>query len=420
MKTKTASKPLLMLLRLGQLLWVRVALMAVLAVVASATAIFFENTIPDTLTQRFTPDAVMPILTILASSMLAVSTFSLNVMVSAHNAAAAQATPRVHRILLADTTTQTVLATFIGAFVYALTSIILFKAQLHGPGAAVTVLAFTVVVVVLVILAMLRWIDHLSDLSSMDTSLRATERAARDSLIHTKSEPALRALPLTPDTVIPDDAQPIGAPRSGFLQFIDLPRLSAALGKSQARVYIHTAPGAYVLQGQPIAYAAGLSDALIKKIQACLTSGDTRTFEQDATYGLLVLSEIGSRALSPGVNDPGTAIDVIARQQGLLWDWVHTPLNDAPPKFDRIFVPDTHPKDLIDKAYGSIARDGAGTLEVVQHLLAALEPLTTCPDKALAQAARDMANRARAYADKALPLVSEKASLRRPDDAAGG
>ena len=420
MKTKTASKPLLMLLRLGQLLWVRVALMAVLAVVASATAIFFENTIPDTLTQRFTPDAVMPILTILASSMLAVSTFSLNVMVSAHNAAAAQATPRVHRILLADTTTQTVLATFIGAFVYALTSIILFKAQLHGPGAAVTVLAFTVVVVVLVILAMLRWIDHLSDLSSMETSLRATERAARDSLIHTKSEPALRALPLTPDTVIPDDAQPIGAPRSGFLQFIDLPRLSAALGKSQARVYIHSEPGTNVLQGQPIAYAAGLSDALLKKIQACLTIGDTRTFEQDATYGLLVLSEIGSRALSPGVNDPGTAIDVIARQQGLLWDWVHTPLNDAPPKFDRIFVPDTHPKDLIDKAYGSIARDGAGTLEVVQHLLAALEPLTTCPDKALAQAARDMANRARAYADKALPLVSEKASLRRPDDAAGG
>ena len=420
MKTKTASKTLLLLLRLGRLLWVRVALMALLAVVASVSAILLEDQIPQALKQRFTPDAVMPILSILASSMLAVSTFSLNVMVSAHNAAAAQATPRVHRILLADTTTQTVLATFIGAFVYALTSIILFNAQLHGPGGAVTVMLFTVVVVVLVILAMLRWIDHLSDLGSMDTSLRATEASARHSLMQTRKAPALRAVPLTQDTVIPEDAMPVAAPRSGFLQFIDLPRLSTALGQSAARIYIHTPPGSFVLEGQPIAYASGLADAKFKKVQSCMTVADTRTFEQDATYGLLVLSEIGSRALSPGINDPGTAIDVIGRQERLLWEWTQTPPREDPPKFDRIFLPDTDPADLIDKAYASIARDGAGTIEVVSRLLNALDRLAESADRDLAQAAVAMAERAHAHADKALPLQSERESLPRvtPDKTA--
>ncbi len=412
MKIKTASKTILMLLRLSRLLWVRVALMALLAVVASATAILLENMIPASLSRRFTPEAVMPILTILASSMLAVSTFSLNVMVSAHNAAASQATPRVHRILLADTTTQTVLATFIGAFVYALTSIILFKAQLHGPGAAVTVLAFTVVVVVLVILAMLRWIDHLSDLGSMDTSVRATETAARDSLMQTRKAPALCAQPLTSETIIPEDAEPVDAPCSGFLQFIDLPRLSSALGDGEARIYFHAAPGSLLLQGRPVAYTSGLTEAQRETVQNCLTISDTRTFEQDATYGLLVLSEIASRALSPGINDPGTAIDVIARQQRLLWDWNNTPVSEDPPQFDRIFIPDTSPEDMIEKAFGSIARDGAGMLEVVNRLLDALDALSSCTNADLAQAARDMAGRARAYADNALALPVERASLR--------
>ncbi len=409
--TKTVSKTFLTLLRVSRMLWVRVALMACLAVVASITAMLLDDFIPDLLRQRFTPDAVMPILTILASGMLAVSTFSLNVMVTAHNAAAAQATPRAHRILLADTTTQSVLATFIGAFVYALSSIILFKAQLHAPGASVTVLVFTVVVVVLVIVAMLRWIGHLSDLGSMDNTLRATEAEARKSLDLARRTPALRANPLTDETVIPQEAIAIPAPRSGYLQFIDLRRMSTALKDIDARVYIHTPPGRFVLEGCAVGYASGLGDKDLSEITKCLTIGENRTFEQDATYGLLVLSEIASHALSPGINDPGTAIEVIARQERLLWSWATTRPLDADPLFPRIFVPDTDPADLIEGAFASTARDGADLIEVAARLRSALQSLADGPDAGLAAAARDMIDRAQAYADKALPLESEKTKL---------
>ncbi len=135
--------------RISQKLWVRGALFALLSVLTLPLAIFVEQFLPPEIADRFDKEAVMPVLEILASSMLTVSTFSLGIMVSAHRSAAAQATPRVHRILIRDTTTQTVIATFIGAFVYSLSAIILFRAGLYGIGAPVVVMGVTVLIVVL-------------------------------------------------------------------------------------------------------------------------------------------------------------------------------------------------------------------------------------------------------------------------------
>jgi len=259
-KIQILSTTALYLLRFSRKLWLRVALFALLAVLASAAAILLNQHIPNTLKERFTPDAVMPILTILASSMLAVSTFSLNVMVTAHNAAAGQTTPRVHRILLADTTTHTVLATFIGAFVYALSAIILFKSGFYPEGASVLVLGFTVVVVVLVVLALLRWINRLSDLGSMDATLHSIEQEAHHCLVRARNLPALGARCLTASTVLPTDARPLKAPATGYLQLIDMHAISERLKTDQTRVYIYVRPGDYLIKGQTIGHATGLHE----------------------------------------------------------------------------------------------------------------------------------------------------------------
>ena len=139
---------------------------------------------------------------------------------------------------------------------------------------------------------MLRWIDHLSDLGSMDATLRKTEAEARNSLKQTRAAPAQGATPLTAETVIPTDASPIPAPQSGYLQLIDAARIDKVLNDAGARVYLHVSPGQFVLKGHAMGYACGLDDNGIDAVQAALTLGQYRTFEQDAAYGLLVLSEI--------------------------------------------------------------------------------------------------------------------------------
>ena len=177
------SKQLWRLRRVLRKLWVRAAGIALLALVALAAAALLRPLIPDEAVERLGEDAVMPLLSILASSMLTVTTFSLTVMVSAHMQASSQITPRSHRLLLEDTTTQTVLATFLGAFVYALTAIILFRSHIYGATAAVVVFGFTVIVVALVILAVLRWIAHLSRLGSLDETLDQVEERVRHPLL---------------------------------------------------------------------------------------------------------------------------------------------------------------------------------------------------------------------------------------------
>ncbi|MCB1408035.1 MAG: DUF2254 domain-containing protein, partial [Rhodobacteraceae bacterium] len=138
-------RALILLRRLSSQLWLRVAMFAVLAILAVAGAHLAAPLVPEALSGRFGAQAVVPVLSILASSMLAVSTFSLGTMVSVHRGAAGTATPRVLQLMIADGTTQTVLSVFIGAFVYALTALILFHAGFDG--GAPLVLGVTLLVV---------------------------------------------------------------------------------------------------------------------------------------------------------------------------------------------------------------------------------------------------------------------------------
>lgn len=404
--------PMMMLRRWTRKLWVRVTLYAALAVVMAFATTLAEPFLPPGLTTLFGPDAVTPILTILASSMLAVSTFSLNVMVSAHRSAADNATPRIHRILLEDRTTHTVLATFIGAFVYALITLILLQTNVYSDKAAVIVMAVTVVMVVLVIIALLRWIEHLTRLGSMDDSIQTAYARARDSLMEHRKSPALGGVPMTPETVLPDALTSVRAKRSGYVQLVDIGGLQAC-ATGQSRVYVTAPAGQHVLRSQVIAQVSGnVPDAAMETMARCFLIEDIRSFEQDPVFGLTVLSEIAAKALSPGVNDPGTAIEVTSRLQALIWDQSLIDTEAKAPSCDRVFVPVPQADTLIEAGFAPLASYGAGAPEVALHLRRALLQLARSPDTEIARAAQDMADRALTYAEAALALEADKTMLR--------
>lgn len=403
-------KPLLFFRRYYHALWLRVTLYALLSLLVSLITLVLRNYMPEELSQRIDTAAVMPVLTILASSMLAVSTFTLNVMVGAHSSAANTATPRIHRLLLQDTTTQSVLAAFIGAFIFALSSIILFRTHLYGDDEAIVVMAITILAVVIIIVAMLRWIKHLSELGTIDNSLDLAEREARRSLTALSKEPALGANLLTPETVLPEDTRPLRAPKTGYIQFVDAPALNDCAGET-GLIYVLQRPGQFVLEGTLLAQVSGLSpEADMGPMARAFVIGKTRTHEVDAEFSLTTLSEISSKALSPGVNDPGTAIDAIGRLTALFWDTIQIEVTQTT-RAPRVFCPPPSSQALIDAAFAATARDGAGQIEVTRTLRHSLLALSEAKDAALADAAQDMAKRALEYARAALPLESEKAEL---------
>ncbi|EIE51372.1 putative membrane protein [Salipiger aestuarii] len=356
------TKPLLLLRRVARNLVARVLFGAVLALAMAAFAPKILPLVPDNWQGRIKPDAVIPILNVLASTMLTVTTFSLSVMVSAFQAAASQATPRAYRLQLADTTTHTVLAVFTGAFLYSLTALVMYRAGFYAPETSVVILGVTILVIAAIVVAILRWIDHLSTLGSLDDTLSKVEQNAREPLARAMANPALGGLPLPEGARIPASAVAVPAPRGGYVQFVDMSKLDDLLGASGASLTLAVTPGVHVLKGRPLAWLLGKVDDP-DALCACFTLGETRTNEEDARFGIVVLAEIAQRALSPGINDPGTAIDAIHRITRLLSECEG--LRDVPPEFPRIEVPRLSAADLVEDGFAAIIRAGAEHPQVV-------------------------------------------------------
>ncbi|WP_299046867.1 DUF2254 domain-containing protein [uncultured Tateyamaria sp.] len=379
----------------------RVLLYALLSVVATLVSPLANAMLGEAVKAKIDFEAVLAVLTILASSMLAVSTFSLNIMVSAHRAAAANATPRVHRILLEDTTTQSVLAAFIGAFVYSLGSIVLYHLGFYDPDSAFFAMMVTVAVVILVVVSLLRWIEHLTMLGSVEESLNAARDRARESLLALARNPRHGASPLSQDTVLPQVLTPLPAPRTGILQLIDMASLEDCLPHASV-IYLKVRPGSHVLEGETLGHVSGtMTEDVLDQIADQFTFGVNRTHEQDAEFGLTVLSEIASKALSPGINDPGTAIEALMALKSVLWAYAQeAPAADASSS-PRVFVAFPEPADFVEAAFAAIARDGAGTIEVALTLRKALAALAECGADGMADAVRAFADRAMLHAQEA-------------------
>ena len=136
--------------------------------------------------------------------------------------------------------------------------------------------------------------------------------------------------------------------------------------------------------------------------------GDSRSYDQDPRFGLAVLSEIGSRALSPATNDPGTAIDVIGRQARLLTLWSEGwhKAEGHKAEYPRLRVPPLRYDDICDDAFHLIARDGAGQIDVLTRLVKALDALRRIGPAPARQAA-----------DRQLRLAAERGLAGLPNDA---
>ncbi|UWQ49142.1 DUF2254 domain-containing protein [Leisingera caerulea] len=382
---------LLYLRRMARKLWFRVVLISILSLLALLLAPLAKPLLPDSLSEDFGREAVLPVLTILASGMLAVTTFSLNVMVSAYRTAASMATPRVYRLLLEDTVTHRVLATFVGGFIYSLSGVILFRAWYYTPEGALVVFGITIIVVVLIVGAILRWIDHLSGLGSMDHTLRLIETRTRDSMRARLDAPCLGGQ-CADSSGVPADAVAIPAARSGFVRFAGMAQLDELAEEAGTEITLARAPGEYILRGQPVAWAAGGDNDFCKAASKAIDIGDVRSFDQDPSFGLTLLAETAQRALSPGINDPGTAIEVMGRLGRLLWE--NMPADEISstrkPDFPNVKVPPVTARHLLRCAFPPIARCGSDSPSVMGWMHKSLEELEHHSNPEMAKAAAEM------------------------------
>ena len=398
-----------LLRRLFSQIWVRAVSFAVLGGVTALAGIFLGPLIPDALGTRIGADSADQILTILASSMLVVVTFSLSVAVQAFAAAANTATPRATKLLQEDDTTQNVLATFVGAFLFSLVGIIALNAGVYGDKGRVVLFAATIIVVALVVLALLRWIDHLMRFGRMGDTLDRVERAATKALKVRARTPCLGGRPLL--DAMPEGAIKVYSDQIGYVQYVDVEALSECAEELGAELWLAALPGIFVHPAEPLlgVSGAGLTEETTSRLRKAFSVEAARTFEQDPRFGLIVLSEIASRALSPAINDPGTAIDVLGRLVRVLSHWNRP--GDYTPDYPRLHVPPVRPADMLEDAFQPIARDGAALVEVQVSLQSALAALARIVPNEFADAASAMSAESLERACMALEADVDKARV---------
>jgi uncharacterized membrane protein len=100
------------------------------------------------------------------------------------------------------------------------------------------------------------------------------------------------------------------------LQQLDLPRLAGAAAGG-AVIVLRARIGDTLQDGAVVAGLHG-GDASDAAVLAGLVSGQEHTFGQDSLFAFRLLADIGLRALSPAVNDPATAVQVLDTIESLL------------------------------------------------------------------------------------------------------
>lgn len=369
-----------LLSKLTDKLWVRAALYAVFGIAAALLAAVFSSLIPDWLAKPFGGGTVTGLLNILASSLLAVATFSVMTLLVAFTNISQGATPRAATLVAENTSAQSALATFVGAFLYAVVGFSALGTGYYSDGGRTILFFLTLIMLAIVAVTLLRWLDHLLRLARIDNAITAVEQETSAAIQSVFGAQGPRSLGKEIAR-----GQVIEAGKVGYVQNVDIDALQELAAEHALDIWVRATPGSFTVSDTVLAQVGGdLDPAVMPKLQKAFTLGAGRSFSQDPQFGFTVLSEIGAKALSPGVNNPGMAKDVITSIVRLLEQWMklrnQAPRSSAGP----VHWTGSTLEEVLEDALLSISTDGATSVTVavrLQKVLFALQSAASEEDR---------------------------------------
>lgn len=355
-------------------LWVVPALGAVVAVAAGLATIELDHLTRTRVGFTGGADGARAVLSTIAAAMITFTGLVFSILIVALQLASAQFSPRVMRTFLRDRSSKIALATFVATFSYAFT--VLRATRVDAvPGISVNV---AIVLVFVSIAVFIHYINHTAQairasaiIESVAEETRASiERCYPDDL---RPVPALRELG-DADAAVAHE----GAP--GVVTGFDAERIVAAAKGAGAVVVLRVGIGDFVPTGAPLLDLHG-ADADGCAVTDCISFARERTMHQDPAFGLRQLVDLAAKALSPGINDPTTAVQAIDQIHDILRRLAPRPLPAGRRADDaghvRLIFPTMDWDGFVSLAVDEIRHYGAGSLQVTRRLRGMLEDLLT-------------------------------------------
>ena len=273
--------------------------------------------------------AARTVLDAVASSLITVTSLTFSLTVVTLQLASSQFSPRLLRTFTQDIFVQVTLAIFLATFTYSLTVLRAVRSTDGSASPFVPRLAVTTsfVLALASVAGLVLFLAHLTRQIRVETMLRN---------VHTDATGTIKANLKHREESVPEtgfgghppaDSETVWAWDSGFLLAIDQGELCGDAHDAGLTVTIRRHPGDFVVEGTPLgsmwaARGETLSpedaEEFVKKLHGSIHFGPERTAAQDVGYGLRQLTDVTNKALSPGINDPTTAVHALGHTAALL------------------------------------------------------------------------------------------------------
>lgn len=267
------------------------------------------------------PDGARTLLSTIAGSMITVAGTAFSITIVALTLASSQFGPRLLRNFMQDTGNQVVLGTFIATFIYCLLVLRTVRGDDYNvfvPQISVTV---GIVLAMTSIGVLIYFIHHASTsiqawhvITEVGSDLgKAIDRLFPQKIGYGGAGEKRRWIEEIP-VGFEREASPILATSSGYLQAIDDDKLMKIAKSKDLLLRIKHRPGKFVVQGSELVRVwpgERVNETLTQQFNEAFILGKQRTEQQDVEFCIDQLVEVAVRAISPGVNDPFTAIRCI-------------------------------------------------------------------------------------------------------------
>ncbi|HEX7154830.1 MAG TPA: DUF2254 domain-containing protein [Thermoanaerobaculia bacterium] len=335
------------------------------------------------------PEGARSVLSTTAGSMITVAGVAFSATMVALSFASSQLGPRLLRNFMKDRGNQVVLGTFIATFVYCLLVLrtVSETGETFVPHFGVTI---GLVLALASLVVLIYFIHHVARTLQADYIIGVVASELDRAIEHMYPSGMGEA---APQERIPEmrerehelrSQQPaeVCLTASDYVHALDVDLLMKLATKHDLVIRILSRPGRYAHDGIPVAEvwpAARADDAIQKKVRSAFMIGRIRTSQQDVEFAINQLVEVATRALSPGINDPFTAITCIDRLTTAL---LHLMRREFPPRFRvdaggslRVIADRPDFAGVTDAAFHQIRQSGANMPAVAIRLLESLSLL---------------------------------------------
>lgn len=373
-------------------LWFIPTLMGIGAIGLAILALKLDSNVPGEQARRFWlhsggPEDARNLLSTVFSSMVTMASLVISITMVVLTLAASQLGPRLVRNFMGDLRTQLVFGLFVMTIIYCLLVLRTLNSELDNSAVPHIAVTLGTALALTNLFALLFFIHILARSIISDTAIRRVDKDLRNAiqellpyggngLVERRS--ADDALPEHFD----DRATSLWLSGEGYVQAIQYEQLVDIACRHKAVVRLNFRAGHFVIRNlHKIEIYPGRQAGpdLAAELQGAILIGAERTPIQDLEFAMRHLVEIALRALSPGINDPYTAIAVVDRLGAALAEVMLRKLQpevfcDADGAV-RVVGRASSFRGFVDVAFHQIRQAGAIHPAVIVHMLSMIAQL---------------------------------------------